>query len=110
MKQLLERIELLLGEGNVMFYNHGKSAAKTWDDLEIKDVPALMRAVGMGTKKISLESEGDRNALNKALKSGKIIYVATNPWHEKVTGQSQILWFTDRGKLVKTYLELMKEA
>lgn len=110
MKQLLERIELLLGEANVMFYNHMKPAAKTWDELNIKDVPALLRAVGSGAKKISLESEGDRNALNKALKSGKIVYVATNPWHEKVTGQTQLLWFTDQGKLVRTYLELMKEA
>jgi hypothetical protein len=109
---VLEKIdEFLTGELNeatVEFYTHAQK--KPSDILQIKDVPALLRAVGMGAKKISLESEGDRKALNKALKSGKYIYVAFNPFMEQISGVHQILWFTDKKKFVKTYGDLAMEV
>lgn len=108
--QILERIDILLNEeeGNVEFYSHAQS--KPSDTLKIKDVPSLLRAIGQGVKKISLESEGDRKALNKALKSGKKIYVAFNPFHEQVSNMKQLLWFTDKKKFVKTYGDLAMEV
>jgi effector-binding domain-containing protein len=110
---VLEKIDTFLNEeeiseATVEFYTHAQK--KPSDILQIKDVPALLRAVGMGAKKISLESEGDRKALNKALKSGKYIYVAFNPFHEQMSGIHQILWFTDKKKFVKTYGDLAMEV
>lgn len=105
--KLIERIDSLLGEGNVEFYKHAQD--KDFDKLQVNDVPSLLRAVGLGAKKISLESEGDRKALNKALKSGKTVYVAFNPFHEQVSGMNQILWFTDKKRFIKIYGDLAKE-
>jgi len=97
-----------LNEATVEFYTHAQK--KPSDILQVKDVPALLRAVGMGAKKISLESEGDRNVLNKALKSGKYIYVAFNPFMEQIAGKNEILWHTDKKKFVKTYGDLAMEV
>jgi hypothetical protein len=100
-----------LNEGNVEFYNNPQDR-KPSDILDVKDVPALLRAVGHGAKKISLESEGqrDRKALNKALKSGKTVYVAFNPFHLDIAGIYEILWHTDKKKFVKTYGDLAAEV
>ncbi len=106
----LDRIDILLYEqaGNVEFYTHAQK--KPSDVLSVNSVPALLRAVGQGVKKISLESEGNRAALNKALKSGKTVFVAFNPFHEQVTGIRQLLWFTDKKKFVKIYGDLAMEV
>ena len=109
--ETLDRIDFLLveaEEGNVEFYTHAQK--KPSDMLMVKNVPALLRAVGQGVKKISLESEGNRQALNKVLKSGKKIFVAFNPFHEQVTGIKQLLWHTDKKKFVKIYGDLASEV
>jgi hypothetical protein len=106
----LDRIDILLfeAEGNVEFYTHAQK--KPSDTLSVQNVPALLRAIGQGVKKISLESEGNRSALNKALKSGKTVFVAFNPFHEQVTGIRQLLWHTDKKKFVKIYGDLAMEV
>lgn len=105
---VLEKIDEYLTEATVEFYTHAQK--KPSDILQVKDVPALLRAVGMGAKKISLSSEGDRKALNKALKSGKYIYVAFDPFIEQIAGKHDILWHTDKKKFVKVYGDLVMEV
>jgi hypothetical protein len=106
---VLKKIDNYLTEATVEFYTNAQDR-KPSDILQVKDVSGLLRAVGMGAKKISIESEGDRKALNKALKSGKYIYVAFNPFHEQITGDHQILWHTDRKKFVKIWGDLVMEV
>ena len=106
---VLKKIDNYLIEATVEFYTNAQDR-KPSDILQVKDAPALLRAVGMGAKKISIESEGDRNALNKALKSGKYIYVAFNPFMEMVAGTHEILWHTNRKKFVKIWKDLVMEV
>jgi hypothetical protein len=110
---ILKRINTLLNEedineATVEFYTHAQK--KPSDILQVKDVPALLRAVGMGAKKISLESEGNRQVLNKALRSGKYIYAAFNPFMEQMTGKNEILWHTKKKEFVRIYGDLAKEV
>jgi hypothetical protein len=64
----------------------------------------------MGAKKISLESEGNRQALNKALRAGKYIYVAFNPFMEQMAGTHEILWHTNKKEFVRIYGDLAMEV
>ena len=103
---VLKRIDTILNEediteATVEFYTHAQG--KPSDILQIKDVPTLLRAVGMGAKKIALGSEGDRKALNKALKAGKYIYASFDPFHQDVSGIHEILWNTNKKKFVKAF-------
>jgi hypothetical protein len=103
---VLEKIDTFLNEeeiseATVEFYTHAQG--KPSDTLQVKDVPALLRAVGMGAKKIALGSEGDRKALNKALKLGKYIYASFDPFHQDVSGIHELLWHTNKKKFVKAF-------
>jgi hypothetical protein len=110
---ILERIDNLIGEetiteGTVEFYTHAQKKAS--DILKVKDVPALLRAVGMGAKKISLSSEGNRANLNKALKSGKTVFVAFDPFMEQIAGKHDVLWHTNKKEFVRIYGDLAAEV
>ena len=105
------KFEKYLNEGQVEWFNYGAAPADRWEILKnVKDVPSLLRAVGQGAKKISLESEGDRKALNKAIKGRKPVFVTFNPFHQDVSSVNQILWFTNRKKLVRTANDLAAEV
>ena len=110
---VLEKIDTFLNEeeiseATVEFYTDAKK--KPSDILQIRDVPALLRAVGMGAKTISLESEGNRAVLNKALKTGKYIYAAFNPFMEKMAGKHDIFWHTNKKEFVRIYKDLAAEV
>jgi len=101
-----------VNEATVEFYTNAQSRPS--DELQIKDVPDLLRSVGMAGKKtqgrhISIESEGDRKALNKALKAGKRIYAAYNPFLQDIGGVYQILWHTNKKKFVELWKGLVGE-
>jgi len=106
---VLKKIDNYLTEATVEFYTNAQDR-KPSDILQIKDVPALLRAVGMGAKTISLESEGNRQALNKALKAGKYIYAAFNPFMEQIAGKHEILWHTNRKEFVRIWKDLVTEV
>ncbi len=98
-----------VNEATVEFYTNAQDR-KPSDVLQVKDVPALLRAVGMGAKKISLSSEGNRQVLNKALKAGKYIYVAFDPFIEQIAGKHDILWHTNRKEFVRIWRDLVMEV
>ena len=102
------KFEKYLTEATVEFYTNAQDR-KPSDVLQVKDVPALLRAVGHNAKKISIESEGDRKALNKALRTGKYIYVSFNPFMENVAGTYEVLWHTNKQKFVKIWQGLVGE-
>ena len=102
------KFEKYLTEATVEFYENAQDR-KPSDILNVQGVPALLRALGHNAKKISIESEGNRNALNKALRTGKYIYVAFNPFMVDVAGTYEVLWHTNRQKFVKIWQGLVGE-
>ena len=102
------KFEKYLTEATVEFYTNAQDR-KPDDILNVQGVPALLRALGHGAKKISIESEGDRKALNKALRTGKYIYVAFNPFMVDVAGTYEVLWHTNKQKFVKIWQGLVGE-